>query len=73
MECVSQAQQAQSVGNIEEARKFMHEALTLAPRDADVLTAFGGMLADVGNYEKAQFTLRQAVRIAPDQGFEKYM
>jgi Tfp pilus assembly protein PilF len=73
MEYVAQAQEAQSVGNIEDAQRFMHEALTLAPRDADVLTAFGGMLADVGNYDKALLTLWQAVRIAPDHGFEKYM
>lgn len=73
MEFVAQAQEALTVGKVEEAQNFMHEALTLAPRDADVLTAFGGMLADIGNSEKALLTLQQAVRIAPDTGFEKYM
>ena len=73
MELVAQAQEALTVGKVDQAQKFMHEALTLAPRDADVLTAFGGMLADIGNSEKALLTLQQAVRIAPDTGFEKYM
>lgn len=51
----------------------MERALALAPRDPNVLTAFGSMLADVGNFDKAILTLRQAVRIEPESGFEKYM
>jgi hypothetical protein len=43
------------------------------PLSLQVLTSFGGMLADVGNPEKAILTLRKAVRIAPNTGFAKFM
>lgn len=70
---VTTAQEALSTGNMDVAQSSMEEALAIAPRDPNVLTAFGSMLADVGNVEKAILTLRQAVRIEPDAGFEKYM
>lgn len=70
---VTTAQEALSTGDMEVAQSSMEQALAIAPRDPNVLTAFGSMLADVGNFEKAILTLRQAVRIEPDTGFEKYM
>jgi tetratricopeptide (TPR) repeat protein len=73
MELVVKAQEELHLGRIDEAQTYMHEALSIAPRDPNVLTAFGSMLADVGNVEKSLLTLKQAVRLEPDSGFEKYM
>lgn len=70
---VATAQESLSTGDLEIAQSNMEQALALAPRDPNVLTAFGIMLADVGNPEKAIVTLQQAVRIEPSTGFEKYM
>eukprot|EP00892_Ulva_mutabilis_P010932 jgi/Ulvmu1/8210/UM041_0019.1 len=70
---VATAQESLSTGDVETAQSSMEQALALAPRDPSVLTAFGSMLADVGNPEKAVITLRQAVRMEPAAGFEKYM
>lgn len=73
LEHVATAQEFLSTGDVDNAQTHMEQALHLAPRDPNVLTAFGSMLADVGNPERAIFTLRQAVRIQPSAGFEKYM
>jgi Flp pilus assembly protein TadD len=73
MDIVAKAEIALHSGEIKTATELMHEALTAAPRDPSVLTAFGSMLAEVGNTEKAILTLKKAARLAPDDGYEKFM
>lgn len=70
---VQQAEDAMQGGDIAGAEKHMARALKVAPNSAAVLTAFGAMLADAGNSEKALVTLRKAVRLEPRTGHEKYM
>ena len=73
MELVTDAEAALEAGNVPKATELMGAALAAAPRDATVLTAFGSMLAEVGNTEKAVLTLKKAARLAPDSGYEKFM
>ena len=73
MDIVHRAEEVLQVGDIKQATALMTRALALAPRDASVLTAFGSMLAEVGNEQKAVLTLRKAAQIEPDTGYEKYM
>lgn len=73
MQLVQRAEDALHGKDVASAEKCMALALQTAPDDAAVLTAFGSMLADVQNEEKAVLTLRKAVRLEPDAGHEKYM
>lgn len=73
MELVVQAEELLLAGDVQQAQALMFDALSMAPRDAQVLTAFGSMLAEIGNIEKAVLTLQKAVRIEPSTGYEKFM
>jgi Flp pilus assembly protein TadD len=73
MELVHEADGLVHVGDIQQATEIMSKALAIAPRDPAILTAFGSMLAEVGNVDKAVVTLRKAIRLEPDSGYEKYM
>jgi Flp pilus assembly protein TadD len=73
MDIVAEAEIALHSGQVETATKLMHQVLTAAPRDPAVLTAFGAMLVEVGNIEKAIMALRKAAKLEPDNGYEKFM
>jgi len=42
-------------------------------QDAEVLDAFGSLLAEHGPHDEAVRVLQQAVVVSPDDGHEKYM
>lgn len=73
MALVLQAEEVFAVGDIPKAQALMGRALQAAPSDPDVLTAFGSMLAEAGNTEKAILTLNKAIHLQPTSGFEKFM
>ena len=73
MQLVLQAEEVFAVGDLQQAQEIMGQALSAAPNHPGVLTAFGSMLAEAGNTEKAIITLHKAIHLEPNTGFEKYM
>jgi Flp pilus assembly protein TadD len=73
MALVLRAEEVFAVGDIPKAQNLMAQALQAAPNHPDVLTAFGSMLAEAGNVEKAILTLSKAIHLQPHTGFEKFM
>lgn len=59
--------------DVDEARECLRDAAELAPQDAEVLDAFGALLAEHGPQDEAVKVLQQAVAVAPVHGHEKYM
>ena len=59
--------QALGAGKLEEAQKFIGEALKLAPANPDVLYFQGVLYMEQSNWGQAQTTLEQASRMDPNQ------
>jgi tetratricopeptide (TPR) repeat protein len=59
--------QALAAGKLEEAQKFIGEAIKLAPANPDVLYLQGMLYMEQSNWEQAQTTLEQASRMDPNQ------
>jgi tetratricopeptide (TPR) repeat protein len=59
--------QALTAGKLEEAQKFIGEAIKLAPANPDVLYLQGMLYMEQSNWEQAQTTLEQASRMDPNQ------
>jgi tetratricopeptide (TPR) repeat protein len=58
--------------NIDAAFTAYQQALELDENNADVLDAFGELLANLGETERAVTVLMKSVSVAPDQGPMKY-
>jgi len=59
--------QALAAGKLEEAQKFIGEAMKLAPAHPDVLYLQGMLYMEQGNWEQAQSTLGKADQMDPNQ------
>jgi tetratricopeptide (TPR) repeat protein len=59
--------QALAAGKLEEAQKFIGEAMKLAPANPDVLYLQGVLYMRQSNWEKAQTALEEASRMDPNQ------
>eukprot|EP01024_Parvocaulis_polyphysoides_P039208 TRINITY_DN353_c0_g1_i5.p1 TRINITY_DN353_c0_g1~~TRINITY_DN353_c0_g1_i5.p1 ORF type:complete len:356 (-),score=90.09 TRINITY_DN353_c0_g1_i5:963-2030(-) len=55
------------------AESCFERAAGLAPSNHTILEAYGSLLAEIGKRDKAAEVLLQAVEVAPNTGFEKYM
>lgn len=58
--------------NCEQASNLYLKALSLDPNNIDVLDAFGELLANVGDSERAIEVLTRSVAISPEDGGSKY-
>eukprot|EP01023_Acetabularia_acetabulum_P012665 TRINITY_DN1593_c0_g2_i1.p2 TRINITY_DN1593_c0_g2~~TRINITY_DN1593_c0_g2_i1.p2 ORF type:complete len:365 (+),score=89.46 TRINITY_DN1593_c0_g2_i1:162-1256(+) len=55
------------------AENCFERAAGLAPSNHIILEAFGSLLAEIGKRDRAAEVLLQAVELAPNSGYEKYM
>jgi tetratricopeptide (TPR) repeat protein len=66
-EALDKGTQALKDGRLEEAQKYIGEAMKLAPGNPDVLYAQGMLYMRQSNWEQAQTTLEKASRMDPNQ------
>ena len=66
-ETLEKGAQALKAGKLEEAQKYIGEAMKLAPANPDVLYLQGMLYMRQGNWEQAQTTLEKASRMDPNQ------
>jgi tetratricopeptide (TPR) repeat protein len=64
---LEQGRQALAAGKLEEAQKFISEAMKLAPANPDVLYLQGILEMQKGNWGQAQSTLEKADQMDPNQ------
>jgi tetratricopeptide (TPR) repeat protein len=66
-EALDKGTQALKEGKLEDAQKYIGEAMKLAPGNPDVLYLQGMLYMRQGNWEQAQTTLEKASRMDPNQ------
>ena len=64
---LEKGEQALAAGKLEEAQKFIGEAMKLAPANPDVLYLQGMLYMQQSNWEQAQSTLEKADQMCPNQ------
>lgn len=70
---MERAELAMQKQDVDTARECLHEAAELSPQDAEVLNAYGAVLAEHGPSATAVDVLKRAVEVEPDTGHAKFM
>lgn len=70
---MEQAELAMHQQDVDTARECFREAADLAPQDAEILNAYGALLAEHGPTGTAVEVLNQAAAVEPDIGHAKFM
>ena len=70
-ELFERGQLALQYDNFDVAVDCFRRATAAAPRDADMASAFGALLADLGMNSEAASVLKKAILLSPTAGHEK--
>lgn len=61
------------MGDYDEGKALLERAVESEPMNAEVLDAYGALLAEMGQTEGAIAALKRAAELSPESGHEKFM